>query len=264
MPLPGGAPRRNSRHSVKGGAAIACLLLGVAFSAGCGGGDSPSATTASGSTTRVASEPGAGSGGASGGSSRSGSTEGKAKGPSATGKRHGPPVPQPTGKREPRPTAKQRAEATRADITLTSPSLSGQGVSVLTTAYTCDGRNTWPSLKWSGVPSGTAELALLLVNTRPVDGELFFDWALAGIGPATEAIESGALPSGAIVGRSTSGRVGYSLCPAHGTSETYFFTLYALPERLGVKRGFDPAALRAAALKSSHNAGLLPVSYSRN
>ena len=129
--------------------------------------------------------------------------------------------------------------------------------------YTCDGEDTWPSLAWSGVPPGTAELALTLVNTQPVGEHLFFDWTVAGLDPTVTSISSGSLPHGAMMGRNSFGHEDYSVCPPEGSGETYFFTLYALPEKLGMKSGFDPLALREAALDASHNAGLLPVSYSR-
>jgi phosphatidylethanolamine-binding protein (PEBP) family uncharacterized protein len=247
---------------------MVCLLL----QAGCGGEDSASETQASGqasssapsadeaqgqgrdaSTGKASSPKAAANESGSGPSSSSGSS----------GTKQGPAAAQLDGEREPDATAAQRANATVANITLESPSLPRGAVPALPSTYTCDSEETWPALTWSGVPSGTVELALLMVNTQPVDGRLFFDWAVTGLDPSLTSIESDKLPSGAVVGRNGAGKIGYSLCPPQGSSETYFFTLYALPEHLEMTRGFDPIALREAALDASHNAGILAVSYSR-
>lgn len=261
MPFRSGAQPPLANRSVRR-AGLACLLVVLMmWAAGCGGGDSSSSTE----TTDIgaaASKPNDGASAAEGRTSPPPSANSR----ESTGAKEKNAVPQqqPEGEREPPPTPQQRAEATVASITLESPSLSSQSaVAPLPSAFTCDGKDTWPSLRWSGVPSGTAELALLLVNTQPVNEKLFIGWAIAGLDPGLGSIESGELPRGVIVGRNSVGKVGYSLCPPAGTSENYFFMLYALPESLGVKQGFDPVALRTSALEISHNAGLLPVSYSR-
>ena len=38
------------------------------------------------------------------------------------------------------------------------------------------------------------------MNVQPVEGQLFVDWALAGLDPGLKEIEAGELPKGAIVG----------------------------------------------------------------
>ena len=113
------------------------------------------------------------------------------------------------------------------------------------------------------MPAGTAELALFAMNVQPVGGKLFFDWAVAGIDPSLEGIEAGDLPKGAVTGRNSLGKVGYSICPAQGTGESYVFALYALPARLSAQKGFDARVLREEVLASSGNAGLLVASYAR-
>jgi phosphatidylethanolamine-binding protein (PEBP) family uncharacterized protein len=170
----------------------------------------------------------------------------------------------PSGKEAPKITAKQRREATVADMTLESPSSprGAGGTSVLSTRSTCDGSNSSPALHWQGVPAGTQELALFAMNLKPVEGKLFFDWAVAGLSPDLEELEAGSLPAGAVVGRNSFGKVGYEICPP-GASETYLFALFALPRKLSPARGFDPLALRKAVAGISHNAGLLGFSYAR-
>ncbi len=134
---------------------------------------------------------------------------------------------------------------------------------MLATANTCDGEDVWPELTWQGVPSGTAELALFVMSLRPVEGQLSYSWTVAGIDPNLTSISSGRLPKGAVMGRNSSGKVGYTVCPAMGSSETYIFTLYALPERLTARNGFDPNALRREVGQISSNGGLMAVSYQR-
>jgi Raf kinase inhibitor-like YbhB/YbcL family protein len=149
-------------------------------------------------------------------------------------------------------------------MTLQSPSSrpSSAGPQALPAEYTCDGKNTSPALSWQGVPQGTAELALLAMNVQPVEGRLFFDWAVAGLSPELEEIEAGKLPKGAVIGRNSFGKNGYGICPAGG-GETYMFTLFALPQKLSPSQGFDPASFRRAVLEAAGNAGLLALSYLR-
>jgi phosphatidylethanolamine-binding protein (PEBP) family uncharacterized protein len=238
------------------------VLAVVAFAlAGCGGGssgDTGSTTASSGASgaqteTETRQAPSAPSNGSAH----------ESEPPAETG-RHGPPVPVPSGEEEHKITPQQRREATVANITLESPSSpsAARGTSALSAKYTCDGTNTSPALRWQGVPSGTKELTLFAMNIQPVEGKLFFDWAVAGLDPALEEIKAGALPAGAIVGRNSFGKVGYEICPT-GAGETYMFALFALPKELSPANGFDPFALRKAVAGVSGNAGLLGMSYAR-
>jgi phosphatidylethanolamine-binding protein (PEBP) family uncharacterized protein len=165
---------------------------------------------------------------------------------------------------EPGITPKQQREATVASMSLQSPSSqsSGGGPQALSAEYTCDGKSISPALRWQGVPQGTAELALFAMNIQPVGGELFFDWAVAGLSPELEEIEAGKLPKGAVVGRNSFGKTGYEICPEAG-SETYMFVLFALPKKLSPSQGFEPLALRKAVADVSGDAGLLALSYAR-
>jgi phosphatidylethanolamine-binding protein (PEBP) family uncharacterized protein len=147
---------------------------------------------------------------------------------------------------------------------LQSPSSlpSAAGPPALPAQYTCDGKNTSPALRWQGVPRGTAELALFAMNLQPVEGKLFFDWAVAGLSPDLAEIEAGKLPKGAVVGRNSFGKTGYGICP-EGSGETYMFALFALPKKLSPAQGFEPLALRKAVTDVSGNVGLLALSYVR-
>jgi phosphatidylethanolamine-binding protein (PEBP) family uncharacterized protein len=152
-----------------------------------------------------------------------------------------------------------------ANIFLSIPALtaSAEGTPSLPATYTCDGKDTWPELKWQGVPADSKELILFAMAMEPVDEALFFDWAVAGLDPKLGEIEEGKLPAGAITGKNSFGQNGYSICPPQGRPETFLFSLYAIPRPLAPKRGFDPAALREQILAQAGNVGLLAASYRR-
>jgi len=168
----------------------------------------------------------------------------------------------PKGPQEQGATAEQMANATVADMSLKSPAIiaSGGQPGSLSPTYTCDGKDSWPALHWSGVPEGTAELALYVMNVQPVEEKLFVDWAVAGIDPSLDHIEAAKLPKGAIVATNGFGKRGYSLCP-QGRGEIYMFALYALPSHLGLRPGFDAREARTQILAVSGNVGLLPALY---
>jgi len=130
--------------------------------------------------------------------------------------------------------------------------------------YTCDGANTSLPAQWSKIPAGTAELAMFLVDLKPVNGKPFFDWAVAGLNPASHGVPAGSLPSGATVGRNSFGDVGYSICPPKGTVEEHFILrLLALPHALAAAPGFDAEALYKEAERSVKVVGLAGGVYTR-
>lgn len=171
----------------------------------------------------------------------------------------------PKGEPERPLSAEQREGSTLATIALQSPAIRSpapEAVGALPRDHTCDGKDSWPALQWQGIPAGSTELVLFAMNTEPVGGEIFFDWALAGLDPSLGGIEAARLPPGAILGQNSHGKRGYSICPPAG-KETYMFALYALPRRLSPPRGFDPAALRKQVLGLAGDVGFLPATYAR-
>lgn len=108
--------------------------------------------------------------------------------------------------------------------------------------YTCQGSNTSPPLAWSGVPTGTKSLALLMVDPDAPIANGFTHWVVADIDPAATGMPEGA-PIGT-PGKNGGGKDGWTgPCPPSGNHH-YVFTLYALPQP--IEGTIDRAAIERA------------------
>lgn len=106
--------------------------------------------------------------------------------------------------------------------------------------YTCDGENISPPLSWSGLPSSSKSLALIVDDPDAPDPaapqRTWVHWVLYNI-PAhssglAQAIPAQDLPSGTLQGSNDWQRSGYGgPCPPIGRHR-YFHTLYALDVEL--------------------------------
>ena len=258
------------------GAFLAPVLFAFLLAlSGCGGGGGSDASTTqatasqaqggSGADKQASADPS--SSGASKhsttGSSKQDSTDSSSTAPQGKAAKHGAHIAQPKGALEQAPSSSEVERSAVADIALASPNFITTASSEydLPSTYTCEGKNNPPTLKWSGVPAGTKELILFVLGLEPVGETLFFNWAVAGLSPTLTEIPTGQLPTGAILGRNGYGKEAYSICPAQGQSETYVFALYALPQALTPKRGFDPMSLRKEVLGLSGDVGLVTAAY---
>src|SRR5947208_14548733 len=159
-------------------------------------------------------------------------------------------------------TAPTTAERTTvpASISLTSPVLA-QGRPV-PRRFTCDGLDDPPPLRWSDVPAGTAELALLLedLRSRGESGAPFVHWSLFGIPPSATQVPRGPRARTNDFHQLTYG----GPCPPNNDpAHRYVFTLYALRAPLDVPDGAPPTDLRAAIGRSASAQGQLTVTYTR-
>lgn len=231
-------------------------FLSLLALSGCGGGDDSSSTAESNETTASV-EANKDGRGEQQGKSATGGDGGQG---SSAGAKQGANVPQPEGEEEPGITPEQKREATTASITLESPSFE-QGAA-LPARYTCDDKNSWPALNWSGLPPA-GELALLVLSVDPGEQKLLFNWAVGGLDPSLTSIEEGKLPSGAVVGENSFGKDDYEVCPKPGTSQNYIFMLFAIPKALDPKPGFDARRLREEVLAEHGSVGLLSTPYKR-
>jgi hypothetical protein len=107
--------------------------------------------------------------------------------------------------------------------------------------YTCEGEDVSPALTWSGVPSGTKSLALIVDDPDAPDPAApkmtWVHWVLYNISPSAkglpEAARTNSLPRGTREGLNDWKRTGYGgPCPPIGRHR-YFFKLYALDTELG-------------------------------
>jgi Raf kinase inhibitor-like YbhB/YbcL family protein len=105
-------------------------------------------------------------------------------------------------------------------------------------AYTCDGADNPPPLKWSGAPEGTKSFALIVDDPDAPDPKApkmtYVHWVLYDIPTSVTSLGAGdATPRGARVGVNDWKRRGYGgPCPPVGRHR-YFFKLYAVDTILG-------------------------------
>jgi Raf kinase inhibitor-like YbhB/YbcL family protein len=124
------------------------------------------------------------------------------------------------------------APTTATTLRLTSPAF-GNGQPI-PPEYTCVGDDVSPPLAWTGVPAGTAELALVV---RDPDADGFIHWVIAGLPPDAAGLARADPPAQAVEELNDFGRQGWSgPCPPSGT-HNYDFRLYALAEPSGLAAG---------------------------
>jgi Raf kinase inhibitor-like YbhB/YbcL family protein len=143
----------------------------------------------------------------------------------------------------------QRQEAKAMSLQLTSSAFAHNGE--IPTQYTCEGKDVWPPLAWSGVPANAQSLALIVDDPDAPDPAApkvtWVHWVLYNIPPsATGLPEAAKLPPGAREGRNDWQRTGYrGPCPPVGRHR-YFHKLYALDAVLSDLGQPDKARLEAA------------------
>jgi Raf kinase inhibitor-like YbhB/YbcL family protein len=126
--------------------------------------------------------------------------------------------------------------------------------------YTCDGSDDQLPLSWSGVPDGTAELALI---QHDPDAGGWVHWVVVGI-PANSNGVDGPLPDGARHGVNDFGRARYNgPCPPSG-NHTYVTTLFALSEPLDLGDAPTARQVRQAAEDVTLATAQLRGTYRRN
>lgn len=147
-------------------------------------------------------------------------------------------------------------------IKLSSPAFADGGM--LPRQYTCDGEGSAPPLRWSGVPKGARELALIVQDPDARRG-VFFHWVVLAISPATRGLPAGTKPATLRLGRATSGKVGYQPpCPPGGEpAHRYVFSLYALKDPLNLSEGTIARAAQARVAQGAIARGELVGRFAR-
>jgi len=106
---------------------------------------------------------------------------------------------------------------------------SGATVPQAMIALPCGGSNLSPQLRWSGVPSGTRSLALVLHDPDAPHPGGFYHWVVYDLPPRSGELAAAAPIPASRSGRNDSGSIGYfGPCPPPGKLHHYHLTLYAL------------------------------------
>jgi Raf kinase inhibitor-like YbhB/YbcL family protein len=128
----------------------------------------------------------------------------------------------------------------QAEVKLQLTSASFEADSALPAKYTCDGADVSPALAWNEPPTGTQSFALV-VDDPDSPQKTVIHWLIYDLPPTTRALPEGVptkakLPDGSRQGKNDHGKIGYSgPCPPPGAAHHYFFKLYALDYRTGLK-----------------------------
>jgi Raf kinase inhibitor-like YbhB/YbcL family protein len=117
--------------------------------------------------------------------------------------------------------------------------------------FSGDGADVSPGLSWTGAPSNTAELALVVDDPDAPSAEPWVHWVIYKIPKDTQALPEGiarddkpAVPAGSMQGKNSWGTLGYrGPAPPKGNAHHYHFKLYALDTQLSVGPGLDKNAL---------------------
>lgn len=160
-----------------------------------------------------------------------------------------------------------RGQETGMTLTLDSPAFDHNGA--IPALHTCQGRDTSPELRWSGVPSQARSLVLVVDDPDAPDPaapqRVWVHWLLYNLPhdstglPA--AVASAQLPAGTREGRNDWGRGGYGgPCPPIGRHR-YFHKLYALdvvlpdlhqPDKAGLMKAMEGHVIAQAELVGTY------------
>ena len=134
----------------------------------------------------------------------------------------------------------------------------------------CNGGNVSPELHWKGTPGAAKSLAITMFDPDARDGAGWWHWLVYDIDPKTTSLDTGEgskqAPGGGISGTNSFGEIGYAgPCPPRSDkAHRYVFTIYAVKvEHLGLPRGADPAAVRAALEANTFVSTTLTGQYER-
>jgi Raf kinase inhibitor-like YbhB/YbcL family protein len=141
------------------------------------------------------------------------------------------------------PTETSASTSTRGSLTVTSSAFAdGAPIPV---EFTCRGVGSSPPLSWTGLPSDTQSVAVVVLDPDAPSGT-FVHWVLFAMSPAQHDLATGTPPPGTMQARNSAGERGWTPpCPPSGTHH-YRFTVYALNGPADVQDGADPdTAIRA-------------------
>lgn len=118
-------------------------------------------------------------------------------------------------------------------------------------ACTCDGEDVSPDLAWTGAPSETVSIAVI-VEDPDSPGGVFIHWVLYNIPGQSLSLLTGIpgrplLSDGSRQGVNSFGRSSYSgPCPPKGQQHRYIFRVFALDQEMPIPEGATAGRLRTA------------------
>ena len=128
--------------------------------------------------------------------------------------------------------------------------------------YTCDDQNVSPPLAWTGVPTNTISLALIMDDPDAPSGT-WVHWVLYNLPAETTSLAQGN-DGGGTGGKNDFNKLGYGgPCPPRGSNHRYNVKLYALDMLLGLKAGATKAQVESAMRGHILAQGQLMGRYSR-
>jgi Raf kinase inhibitor-like YbhB/YbcL family protein len=146
-------------------------------------------------------------------------------------------------------------------ITVSSPAFT-QGAAI-PRRFTCEGDNLSPPLGWSGVPTGTAEVALVVDDPDAPRGT-YVHWIVVGLDPTSTKLAEATVPPGVRQARNSAGKAAYTgPCPPDGPAHHYRFTIYALQRPPDVGDAASPQATIQAIETAARARGRLVGTYGR-
>jgi len=138
--------------------------------------------------------------------------------------------------------------------------------------YTCEGQDLSPPLAWSGAPSTTKSIAMIVDDPDAPDPakpqRVYVHWVVYNIPAATNSLAENAsksgMPKGAVQGKNDWGKPEYGgPCPPIGRHR-YFFKLYALDTELPGLSGGSKADIERAMKGHVVDSGELMGTYQKS
>ena len=171
----------------------------------------------------------------------------------------GPAGPSGSGPAASTPGTEAPATTPASPVTLTVRSPSFADNAAIPARFSCRGSNTPPPLTWTGIPSGTVTIALVMDDPDAAGGT-YTHWVVFNLPATASGLAGGNLPAGAAQAQNSGGQAAYlGPCPPSGTHH-YRFTVYAEPGRLALPAGASLAqalaAIKSHAISSGRLTGL--------
>lgn len=149
----------------------------------------------------------------------------------------------------PQPLVSKQSQVAAMALTLISTAFTNEGT--IPKKFTCDASDVSPALQWSGAPPNTQSFALIADDPDAPAGT-WVHWVAYDLPPTVQQFAEGVpkqeqLPGGGLQGRNDFRKIGYGgPCPPPGKPHRYFFKLYALDQKLGLRAGATKADVESA------------------